>query len=105
MINHSTCDHPSTPSSRSKCRRAKAAGKVHTGGATAIEVNLSKESTSKKSDSYGQTPRDRDKQCDVCGVERIAWFGLDIISGVQLYVGEKCFYMVKRDPDGPVELA
>jgi hypothetical protein len=52
----------------------------------------------------GTTPRDRDKQCDVCGVERIAYFGLDIVSGIRMYVGERCYYMVKRDPEGAIPL-
>lgn len=43
-------------------------------------------------------------QCDVCGVERIAYKGLDVLTGVTLYVGEKCYYMVKRDPDGAIPL-
>lgn len=103
MINHSNCDHPRTSSARAKCRKAQANGKVHTDasqGATPVEVDM------RRSDPTGkaQTPRDRDKQCDVCGVERIAYRGLDVISGVVLYVGERCYYMVKRDPNGAVPL-
>jgi hypothetical protein len=106
MINHTNCDHPSTSSARGKCRKARAAGGEYKGtGATPKELDLSKAATSKFKDNYGQTPRDRDKQCDVCGVEKIAWRGLDVISGVVLYVGDKCFYMVKQDPNGAVELA
>jgi hypothetical protein len=50
-------------------------------------------------DRYGQTPRDRDKQCDCCGVERIAYRGTDPITKVLMYVGEKCEYMVRRSDD------
>jgi len=46
-----------------------------------------------------QTPRDKDKQCDTCGVEKIAYLGRDAWSGMLVYVGEKCRWRVKRDPD------
>lgn len=103
MIDHTNCDHPSTSGARAKCRRARAAGGVHTedGQATPKDVDFSKSGGGGKK---AQTPRDRDKQCDVCGVERIAYRGLDVISGVVLYVGERCYYMVKRDPAGAIPL-
>ena len=108
MINHSNCKHPSTSGARSKCRKARASGKEFTAeeGATPMELDLSKSTSRKKDDEdrYGQTPRDRDKQCDVCGVERIAWRGLDVISNVVLYVGQRCKYYVAQDPNGPVAL-
>lgn len=50
-------------------------------------------------DRYGQTPRDRDKECVNCGVERITMRGTDPITGLLLYVGDKCSYMVRRSPD------
>lgn len=105
MINHSTCNHPSTSGARSKCRKAQAAGKEHTEaeGATPKIIGL-KKGRDEEEDRYGQTPRDRDKQCDVCGVEKIAWRGLDVISGIVLYVGQRCYYYVKADPDGAVAL-
>lgn len=99
MISHKDCDHPSTPGARAKCRRAR-------GGATPKEVDLSKASRAKDpDDNYGQTPRDRDKQCVVCGVEKIEWRGTDPLSGILLFVGAKCEYMVRRSEDkAPVEV-
>ena len=105
MINHSTCDHPSTSGARSKCRKARAAGKEYTGQeATPREVDFSKAGRKSEKDTYGQTPRDRHMQCDVCGVERIAWRGLDVITQVVLYVGDRCKYYVAQDPNGPEAL-
>lgn len=46
-----------------------------------------------------QTPRDRDMQCDNCGVERIAYRGTDPTDGIMKYVGDKCYYIVKRSDD------
>jgi len=46
-----------------------------------------------------QTPRDQDRACMVCGVERFEARGRDLVSGSFLYVGEKCMYMIARDPD------
>lgn len=103
MINHSNCSHPSTSSARSKCRKAKAGGGEYTGSGGATPRVIGEKSTAER-DTYGQTPRDRDKQCDVCGVERIAWRGLDVISGIVLYVGDRCKYYVVQDPDGAVAL-
>lgn len=99
MIDHSKCDHPRTSSARAKCRRGGGGSSTPRKAASTKEVNFSG-----SGGAQGQTPRDRDKQCDVCGVERIAYFGLDVVSGVRLYVGERCYYMVKRDPDGAVPL-
>lgn len=99
MINHSDCDHPRTSSARARCRRQKAGGDSKpTRQRAAPQTEKDEES------SYGQVPRDRHMQCDVCGVERIAYKGLDVLTGVTLYVGEKCYYMVKRDPDGAIPL-
>lgn len=97
MISHKDCEHPSTPSARAKCRRAQAKGED---GATVKEVNFTGVSQKKASvDKYGQTPRDRDKQCQNCGVERILYRGTDPLSGLLLFVGERCEYMVRRSPD------
>ena len=106
MINHSTCEHPSTSAARSRCRKARAAGGEYKGpeGATPREVDFSKAKSKPDKDTYGQTPRDRHMQCDVCGVEKIAWRGLDVISQVVLYVGDRCKYYVAQDPNGPVAL-
>lgn len=97
-IDHSKCDHERTRAARAKCRRG--------GDSTPRKAKASSKDVdfSGSGGQKGQTPRDRDKQCDVCGVERIAYFGLDVLSGVRLYVGERCYYMVKRDPDGAVPL-
>ena len=92
MINHSNCDHPRTPSARAKCRRAQQGGS--TPKASSKEVDFSK-----GGGTSGSTPRDRDKQCDVCGVERIVLRGTDPLTGVILSVGEKCSYMLKISED------
>ena len=108
MISHKDCTHPSTPSARAKCRRAHAKGEVLEPGFHPPLYSLGPPpKTTERSRGEGRerntgtTPKDRDKQCDVCGVERIKWRGTDILSGLVLYVGEHCFYMVKRDPEGP----
>ena len=55
-------------------------------------------------DNYGQTPARKDMECHKCGVERIAYSGTDPITGIKLYVGEKCYWYIKRAPDrAPVE--
>jgi len=46
-----------------------------------------------------QTPRDKDKQCDVCGVEKIEYRGTDVLTGTLLYVGQRCQYMIRRGGD------
>lgn len=103
MISHAECDHPSTPGARAKCRRARAGGKTaretQQGGHTSEEGPRSPASSTFKERNTGTTPKDRALQCDVCGVERIMWRGTDILTGLMLYVGGRCFYMVKRgDP-------
>lgn len=60
---------------------------------------MGKKERQDKDDSYGQTPRDKDKECHVCGVERIEFRGTDPLTGLLLYVGERCSYMVKRSDD------
>jgi DNA-directed RNA polymerase subunit M/transcription elongation factor TFIIS len=94
MINHSTCDHESTSSARAKCRRARANGKVHTSASTK-QIDMRDGTPTGKA----QTPRDRDKQCDNCGVEKIEYRGTDLLTQRLLYVGERCRYMIKRAPD------
>lgn len=47
----------------------------------------------------GTTPRDRDKQCMVCGVERIEFQGTDPKTNRLLFVGERCTWMIENDPD------
>lgn len=94
MISHKDCDHPATSKDRARCRKARA------GGATPKKVDFSGvERRSKDDDKYGQTPRDRDKQCMNCGIEKISWRGTDPLSGLLLFVGEKCEYIVRRSLD------
>lgn len=94
MISHRDCEHASTPSARAKCRRAK-------NGATPKKVDFSKVEGRGRGGNkeYGQTPRDRDKQCMNCGVERILYRGTDPMSGLLLYVGERCEYIVRHADD------
>lgn len=102
MISHKDCGHPSTPGARAKCRRQKKepwpSPPLYSLGPPpgATKVRRSKD---EDDDRYGQTPRDRDKQCVVCGVEKIAFRGTDPISGILLFVGERCEYMVRRAED------
>lgn len=102
-IDHSQCEHEKNSKARAKCRRAQAEGDapprrkvIKTGlGATPRSVK-------DDDDNYGQTPRDRDKQCMNCGVEKIEYKGTDPLSGLLLYVGEKCEYIVRRSLDKSV---
>lgn len=101
MISHTTCDHPSTSGARAKCRRARAQGEVHT-----EEVGFSAPLWSlgpppppgatprvlEKERNRGTTPRDRDKQCDMCGIERIEVRGIHRWNGTMIFVGERCMY-------------
>ncbi len=106
MINHSNCDHPSTSGARAKCRRAKA-GSTPTkenapseGGATPKEVFFGKaHHDPNRERNRGTTPRDKDKQCHICGVERIEFRGTDPITGILLFVGERCVYRIQRAAD------
>lgn len=95
MIDHSRCDHPSTSSARAKCRRAQARGDaVPQNGAAVKEVDFSGSGGAKSS-----TPRDKDRACMVCGVEPFTARGRDVVNDTMLYVGDRCFYMIQRDPD------
>jgi hypothetical protein len=88
-IYHSKCDHESTSSARAKCRRGNSDK-----GASIKTIDF-KGSGAKKA----STPRDRDKQCDICGVERIAYRGTDPLSRSLIYVGDKCAYYLNNAPD------
>jgi hypothetical protein len=108
MISHAQCDHPSTPGARAKCRRARSRGEVLAPGfspplyslgppprgATPQEVDFSKER------NRGRTPRDRDKQCDICGIEKIELRGRHRWNDMLISVGEDCTYYL--DPDQEV---
>jgi len=94
MINHSNCDHESSRAARAKCRRGATQG-----DAPKRKVMGREKREAGDTDSYGQTPRDRDKQCDNCGVEKIAYRGTDPLTGILKFVGEKCEYIVRRSED------
>jgi hypothetical protein len=102
MISHTACSHPSTPSARSKCRRARAKGEAPE-ETTAVERQASiKEVNFERERNTGTTPRDRDKQCDICGVEKTVAWGKDRLRDLHLYVGERCFYYL--DPDSQIKV-
>jgi hypothetical protein len=92
-IDHSKCDHPRTSGARAKCRRGGSQGTAEVKASTK-EVDFKGSGGSKP-----KTPRDRENQCMVCGVERFEYRGRDPLTGTMLYVGEKCYYMVQNDPD------
>jgi len=94
MIDHTNCDHPRTSSARAKCRRAHRNGDGAPTTATPKDIDFGS-----GGGTSGSTPRDKDKQCDVCGVERIELRGTDPLTGVILHVGAKCSYMLMRADD------
>lgn len=96
MISHAACDHESTSKARSACRKKMAGGED--GKAPRKKMGRAPREE-KEVDSYGQTPRDRDKECDKCGVEKIIARGTDPVSGILTYVGERCMWYIKRSPD------
>jgi hypothetical protein len=104
MIDHSSCDHERTPKARAKCRRARAEGEDSTPkrvkkGASVKELDFTPE---EKERNRGTTPRDRDMQCDVCGIERIVAHGKHRLRDLHMYVGEKCFYYL--DPEAEIRV-
>ena len=92
-IDHSNCDHASSSSARAKCRRELANG-TKSPMASTRTINFKGTGAAK-----ARTPRDRDKQCDNCGVERIAYKGTDPTNGILRYVGDKCEYIVRHAED------
>jgi hypothetical protein len=90
MMDHTKCDHPSTSGARAKCRRASRAGDSPTTQATPRTPKADKEKVIR-------TPRDKDRECMNCGVERFEYRGRDLASGTMLYVGERCYYMIQND--------
>lgn len=92
-INHSNCDHESSRAARAKCRRLLAGGDAP---ASTKTVNMR---GSGSGAPKSQTPRDRDKACDICGVERVEIMGTDPVSNRLIFVGEKCSYYLKRALD------
>lgn len=93
MIDHSNCEHASTSSARAKCRRAIANGDTARPASTK-EIDFRGGGGKKAS-----TPRDRDKQCDICGVERISMRGTPPLEKTLLFVGDKCAYYLNDAPD------
>jgi hypothetical protein len=93
MIDHSNCDHERTSKARAKCRRALA------NGAEAPKADKKELDFRGSGGVSSKTPRDKERECMVCGVERFEARGRDMISGSYLYVGEKCMYMIQNDPD------
>lgn len=70
-------------------------------GATPREVNFGK---AEDDSNYGQTPSRKEDECRVCGVERIAYRGTEPVSGMLLYVGDKCLWRIKNAEDlRPIE--
>lgn len=119
MINHTDCDHPSTSGARAKCRRARSEGKVVVttlgphcddcthesctrlrpkAGATPKYIGKAHHDPDRPR-NQGTTPRDKDKQCMNCGVERIEFKGTDPFTGMLLFVGERCTYKVENSDD------
>ena len=105
MIDHTNCDHPRTSSARARCRRLHTNGEEGAQrkkmGATPREPGSGGDG---KPDNYGQTPRDKADECHKCGVERIAYRGTDSLTGILLYVGERCLYHIKNADDLKVVL-
>lgn len=124
MIDHSGCDHPRTPSARAKCRRERSGGAspssstprrtrrssqtpnaawsgplcsdpecIH-GSCYRIRYQEMPETT-----RYGQTPRHREDECQVCHVERVEFIGRDAYTNMMARVGEKCAWRVKRSQE------
>jgi len=79
MIDHSNCDHDRTKTARARCRR----------GVPPITEDL----------NHGTTPRDLDKQCMNCGVEKIVMRGTDPVTGRMMFVGMRCEYLVRHATD------
>lgn len=102
MIDHSQCDHPSTSSARAKCRRQRSGGSDSTPKQRAskkeVWVGFAHHNPDRER-NRGTTPRDRDKQCASCGVERIQFRGTEPTTGILLFVGERCFWRIKNAPD------
>ena len=110
MISHSECDHPSTPSARAKCRRARATGvggrEVREGGTKGSSRTTPKKEWGGKAHhdpdrerNTGQVPKDKANECHSCHVERILARGTDPLTGILLFVGERCMWKVESQPD------
>jgi len=109
MISHADCAHAPTPGERAKCRRARARGEVLEVGFSPPLYSLGpppKGATPKviqeKERNRGKTPRDKSKQCHICGVEKIVAKGTHrLMPDLTLLVGEDCFYYL--DPEQEIK--
>lgn len=105
MISHADCDHPSTSSARAACRRrrARAGGETTTSNSSPASVKTKWGGKSHhdpdRERNTGQVPRDREAECHSCHVERILARGTDPITGILLFVGERCMWKVENQPD------
>lgn len=84
MMSHTTCEHPSTPAARAKCRRANGVSTPRTEGATPRVLRLR--------DDREEHPADPARCCTVCKLRKIEWKGTDYITGILLYLCDKCKY-------------
>lgn len=123
MISHDNCSHPSSSGERAKCRRARAKGqptptanmlvgpicddaycehdlcrRLRPEVAKAVWLGKRHHNPDRERNT-GQTPRDRHRECTVCGVEVIEFAGTDPVSGILLYVGERCTWRVEKSED------
>lgn len=90
MIDHSKCDHPRTPSGRSKCRRAHGVGSARNRQATPRVLDLGEEE---------KRPADKARCCYNCGVRQIEWRGTIPVSGMMIFTCEKCKYLINKAQD------
>jgi hypothetical protein len=105
VISHADCAHASTPGERAKCRRRHAKGEAEEPGFHPPLYSLgpppkqaSVKTIPEKERNRGKTPRDKAKQCHICGVEKIVAKGTHrLMPDLTLLVGEDCFYYL--DPD------
>ena len=95
MIDHTNCNHEKTRSARARCRRQIAGGAPRP-KATPKEIGGD---PTIGSDGKPQTPRFKSDECHTCGVEKIEFAGTDQWTGLQVFVGERCAWRVKRSDD------
>jgi len=98
MIDHSQCEHDSTPKARAQCRRARAREE-------GVEPSTRTRSprVTKEEEPYGyyksRTPKDPSKVCMTCKIYPIAYKGTDKSSGRKLYVCNSCSWRIKNADD------
>lgn len=109
MISHDTCDHEKTSAARAKCRRQR---KGTDGGGESRTGSVSEKKASKadiwmgkahhnpnRERNRGTTPRDKNRECMNCHVEVIGFAGTDPLTGILMFVGEKCTYLIEKSED------